>query len=98
MRRDVLTYLKAHGGAPVTEIQRAFDLPSEMAANLMVQLQDAGLLGEQELSRCSHTAGACGADCAASCSQGNAFERGCCGLNAPYQLTERGQALLAGMS
>ena len=109
MINDVLTYLNAHDGAPVTEIQRVFTLSADMAANLMIQLEDAGLLYEQKLDACHHMdadgnmlesshSGGCGSgNCASSegaCGITESFERGCCGMNAPYRITPAGQAFL----
>ena len=109
MIHAVLTYLNAHDGAPVTEIQRVFTLSADMAANLMIQLEDAGLLYEQKLEACHHMdedgnmlesshAGGCGSgNCASSegaCGITESFERGCCGMNAPYRITPAGQAFL----
>lgn len=51
---DVLAYLHDHQGAPVTEIKRHFALSSDMAANLLIQLEDAGFLHEQQLEACHH--------------------------------------------
>lgn len=95
MRQEVLRYLRDRGGVPVTELATAFDLPAEMAANLLIQLQDAGLLAEHELGGCAHLGGACAGCDASGCSSGAGFTHGCCGLNAPYQLTPLGHALLA---
>jgi hypothetical protein len=110
---DVLAYMAAHEGAPVTEIKRVFELPSDMAANLLVQLVDAGFLFEQPLSACHHMdehghaiEGGCGsAGCGSggcgsggtSCAVGDAFERGCCGMNSPYRVTDGGRDFLVRM-
>ncbi|MNK75671.1 hypothetical protein D3C87_952140 [compost metagenome] len=109
MIHAVLTYLNKHDGAPVTEIQRVFALSADMAANLMIQLEDAGFLYEQKLDACHHMdadgnmleqthAGGCGSgNCASSegaCGITESFERGCCGMNAPYRITSSGQAFL----
>lgn len=110
MIHAVLTYLATHDGAPVTEIQRVFALSADMAANILIQLEDAGLLHEQKLEACHHMdadgnmrshspAGGCGSgNCASSegaCGITESFERGCCGMNSPYRLTPRGRAFLA---
>jgi predicted transcriptional regulator len=109
MIQDVLTYLISHDGAPVTEIQRVFKLSADMAANLMIQLEDAGLLYEQKLEACHHMdtdgnmltqthTGGCGSgNCASSdgaCGITESFERGCCGMNAPYRITPSGRTFL----
>ncbi|MNL51821.1 hypothetical protein D3C87_1749510 [compost metagenome] len=117
MLYDVLAYIPAHQGAPVTEIKRHFGLSSDMAANLLIQLEDAGYLHEQQLEACHHmdaqgnlkttSQGGCGSGgssgsggCSSggsACAVGEAFERGCCGMNSPYRLTPRGEAHLARM-
>lgn len=109
MIRDVLAYLVENDGAPVTELQRVFQLSPDMAANLVIQLEDAGLLYEQKLEPCHHMdahgtmhahahAGGCGSgNCASSegsCGITDSFERGCCGMNAPYRITPRGRQFL----
>lgn len=108
MLSDVLRYIAERGGAPVTEIQRVFDLPAEMAAELCIQLQDAGFLADQVLEPCHHLgggpscSGCSGGSCRAGASAGHAaggslagaFERGCCGMNAPYVVTSSGLAYL----
>jgi hypothetical protein len=107
----VLSYLHAHQGAPVTEIKRHFALSSDMAANLLIQLEDAGFLHEQQLQACHHMdahgnfkqaskggCGGCSSGCGSggsTCAVGEAFERGCCGMNSPYRLTPRGEAYLS---
>lgn len=110
MIHAVLTYLIANDGAPVTEIQRHFGLSADMAANVMIQLEDAGLLFEQKLEACHHMdadgqlmthahAGGCGSgNCASAegaCGITEAFERGCCGMNAPYRITPAGKQFVA---
>ncbi|MBO9541036.1 hypothetical protein J7643_10650 [bacterium] len=115
MLHDVLAYIHAHQGAPVTEIKRHFGLSSDMAANLLIQLEDAGYLHEQQLEACHHmdaqgnfkeTGGGCGSGGCGSggcssgggaCAVGEAFERGCCGMNSPYRVTARGEAFLTRM-
>jgi hypothetical protein len=109
MIHAVLNYLISHDGAPVTEIQRVFTLSADMAANLMIQLEDAGLLYEQKLEACHHMdaegnmrdhshSGGCGsgncASAAGSCGITESFERGCCGMNAPYRITPAGRTFL----
>lgn len=112
---DVLAYLSEHQGAPVTEIKKVFGLGSDLAANLLIQLEDAGFLHEQKLDACHHMDGAghfidaasgCGSSgcgsggCGSggtSCSVGEAFERGCCGMNSPYRVTPEGRAFLGRM-
>jgi hypothetical protein len=110
MMHAVLSYLEEHDGAPVTEIQRRFKLSADMAANLMIQLEDAGLLYEQKLDACHHMdtdgnmlshahAGGCGSgNCASAegaCGITESFERGCCGMNAPYRITPAGRRFVA---
>lgn len=96
---DVLRYIDALGGAPITEIRTAFDLPSEFVANLCLQLQDAGYLEDPILEACHHQepGGSCescsGGNCASSHAPTN-FGVGCCGMNAPYQVTILGRDYL----
>lgn len=115
MLYDVLAYMAEHQGAPVTEIKKVFGLPSDMAANVLIQLVDAGFLDEQPLGACHHidehgnaitgTAGCGDAGCGSggcgsggsACSVGDAFERGCCGMNSPYRMTTAGHTFLARM-
>ena len=109
MIQAVLSYLITNDGAPVTEIQRVFQLSADMAANIMIQLEDAGLLYEQKLDACHHMdsdgtmrshehTGGCGSgNCASSegaCGITESFERGCCGMNAPYRITPAGRSFL----
>lgn len=107
---DVLAYIADHQGAPVTEIKKRFELSSDLAANLLIQLEDAGYLHEQELEACHHmdahgnpvqsgcgSSGCSSGGCSSSCAVGEAFERGCCGMNSPYRVTERGMVFLARM-
>lgn len=109
---DVLAYIRDHQGAPVTEIKQRFGLSSEIAANLLIQLEDAGFLHEQQLEACHHmdangdfveSPSACGTSscgsggCGSSCAVGAAFDRGCCGMNSPYRVTPRGLDFLARM-
>ncbi|MFP5501049.1 MAG: hypothetical protein ACLGIN_01080 [Candidatus Sericytochromatia bacterium] len=109
MISDVLTYLIAHDGAPVTEIRRQFKLSADTAANLLIMLEDAGFLYEQKLEAChhmdhdgqvqshAHTTGCGSGNCASSegaCGITESFERGCCGMNAPYRITDQGRAFV----
>ena len=109
MIHAVLSYLQTHDGAPVTEIQRVFKLSADMAANILIQLEDAGFLHEQKLEAChhmdaeghmlthSHTSGCGSGNCASAggaCGITESFERGCCGMNSPYRLTPRGRDFL----
>lgn len=109
---DVLAYIADHQGAPVTEIKKRFDLSSDLAANLLIQLEDAGYLHEQQLEACHHMdssghfveshGSGCGSGCSSggcgsACAVGDAFERGCCGMNSPYRVTDRGLDFLARM-
>ncbi len=109
MIQNVLSYLIQHDGAPVTEIQRVFKLSADMAANILIQLEDAGLLYEQKLEACHHMdsdgqmlthahTGGCGSgNCASAegaCGITESFERGCCGMNAPYRITPAGRSFL----
>lgn len=72
MLSDVLRYIADRDGAPVTEIKKAFGLPAEMAAELCIQLQDAGFVADQVLEPCHHLEGAssCTTCSGASCSSG----------------------------
>lgn len=68
------------------EIKQEFDLPSTMAANLVIQLEDAGLIEEAgpgtSCSSChSHACSGCG-------------EKSTCSVNPPYRLTEAGKEYL----
>lgn len=108
MLSDVLRYIAQRDGAPVTEIKKTFDLPAEMAAELCIQLQDAGFVADQVLEPCHHLDGSssCSSCSGASCSNGtgsghhiaevlaDAFKQGCCGMNAPYYITASGRAYL----
>ncbi|HEY9857644.1 MAG TPA: hypothetical protein V6D05_18000 [Stenomitos sp.] len=105
---DVLAYIADHQGAPVTEIKKRFGLSSDLAANLLIQLEDAGFLHEQKLDACHHMdehghftdahAGHSGCSgCGSSCAVSVGFERGCCGMNSPYRVTERGIEFLGRM-
>lgn len=109
MIHAVLSYLLENDGAPVTEIQRVFKLPADMAANILIQLEDAGLLHEQKLDACHHMdadgnmleqshAGGCGSgNCSSAegaCGITESFERGCCGMNSPYRITPAGKRFL----
>ncbi len=109
MIQAVLSYLISNDGAPVTEIQRSFKLSADMAANILIQLEDAGLLHEQKLDACHHMdhegkqaahahTGGCGSgNCSSSegaCGITESFERGCCGMNAPYRITPAGRQFL----
>ncbi|MBM3270315.1 MAG: hypothetical protein FJZ01_21995 [Candidatus Sericytochromatia bacterium] len=107
MISEVLRLLAAsREGLPVTEIRRALDLPAELAASLVIQLQDAGFVSEWELEPCHHqdpgtackecSGGSCSgsADHAQSPPAGD-FGQGCCGINAPFRITGRGHAYLA---
>ena len=73
-----MRYIAERGGAPVTEIQKAFDLSPEMAAELCIQLQDAGFVADQALEPCHHLEGAssCSSCSGASCSNGRGHDSG----------------------
>jgi hypothetical protein len=102
--RDVLTFLADRGGAPITEVRKAFDLPSEMAAHLCIQLQDAGFVSEWDLepchhqdgvSSCSHCSGAsCATEHMSAVLTADDFKQGCCGMNGLLQVTAAGRAYL----
>ena len=101
MYRQVLTFIADRGQARVTEIQQAFGLSTDMAACLCIELQDARWLTDTVPSACHHLG--VDSDCAAcprssgpdhaSPGEAIAFE-GCCGINSPYRVTDRGLAYL----
>ncbi|MBM3273815.1 MAG: helix-turn-helix transcriptional regulator [Candidatus Sericytochromatia bacterium] len=108
--REVLSFLASRGGAPITEVRKAFDLPSEMAAHLCIQLQDAGFVSEWELEPCHHQEGdtSCSHCSGATCSDDGGsghhmaavltaddFKQGCCGMNGPLYVTSAGRAFLS---
>lgn len=85
MIEQVLAFL-SEGPRRLPEIKQEFDLPPSMAANLVIQLEDAGLIEE---------AGA-GTACSSCHSQActGCGEKSTCPVNPPYRLTEAGKAFL----
>lgn len=105
MLSDVLRYISDRGGAPLTDVRKQFGLPGEMAANLCIQLQDAGYLADKILEPCHHLEGSetgCTSCSGGTCANDKThpddlvgFNQGCCGMNAPYELTATGRVYLA---